>query len=147
MTTDCDIFFKTEMTPALLFFWSDFKSPYGNKIFPTKLNLINFLRFRCCISILSFWFGKFQKFTIPSTLVWKVDTIHCIQITGYLWRDNLAVLEKINCNRMIIGIAAIWKTHSTFCSCRLGNPAYQWKHIKYLVLFDLSVELLSHLIS
>lgn len=109
MTTNCDIFFKREMTPALLFFWSDFKPPYGNKIFPTKLKLINFLRFRCCISILSFWFGKFLKFTIPFTLAWKSD-IYCIQINGYIWRDNLAVLEKIYYNQIIIGISAIWKT-------------------------------------
>lgn len=109
MTTNCDIFLG-EMIPELLFFWSDFKPPHGNKIFPTKLNLINFLRFQCCISTLSFWFGKLLKFTIPFTLVWKADIVNCIQITGYIWRDNLAVLEKINYTRMTVRIAAIWKT-------------------------------------
>lgn len=108
MTTNCDIFLG-EMISELLFFWSDFKPPCGNKIFPTKLNLINFLRFRCFISTLSLWFGKFLKFTIPFTLVWKADIVNFFQIAGYIWRDNLAVLEKINYTRMTVRIAAIWK--------------------------------------
>lgn len=154
MTTDCDIFFKIEMTPAVLFFWSDFKPPYGNKVFPTKLNLINFLRFRCCISILPFWFGKFLKFIIPFTSVWKPDIKYCIQITSYTWKDNPAVLEKTNYIRVIIGIAETYRNFSIILENIIYLFIYQiWKlsvsivaHLVYIYIY-FPVELLSHLIN